>query len=265
MFNIRAKFLPPHTKFSCSQVISKVHISQQKWILQILISSCKPELPKKKTWLHIKCCKIPGSTWTRRQNLAEEGTDTKGKRTSATSDQACKVLLFPVPKGLFFRHRIQHQRKSHGLLAAAARTLPRAFQPVQSHAILLSYSHTTVQHAQPPTAPFLERNPSGAGCHRACLAPTGDSNLLGNPSLLLMGVMIESEGDSSVPRSLQHRVLQPPLVCAVVPLRHVRGAVGAVGRGPHLLPVHTAATLDPATRSLPCHCKAPPLFKSAAH
>lgn len=95
-------------------------------------------------------------------------------------------------------------------------------------------------------------------------APTGDSNLLGNASLLLMGVLIESEGDSSVPGSLEHRVLQAPLVRAVLPLRQVRRAVRAVGRGPHLVPVHTAGTLDPATRPLQGHCKAPLLFKTAA-
>lgn len=72
-----------------------------------------------------------------------------------------------------------------------------------------------------------------------------------------MGVMMEGEGDSSVPGSLQHRVLQAALVRAVLPLRQVRGAVRAGGRGPHLVPVHTAATLDPATRSVTHQHKAP--------
>lgn len=101
----------------------------------------------------------------------------------------------------------------------------------------------------------------GQAATEPALAPTGDSNLLGNPSLLLVGVMMESEGDSSVPCSLQHGVLQPPLIRAVVPLGQVRGAVRAVGRGPDLVPVHTAATLDPATRSGQGQCKAPLLLQ----
>lgn len=86
----------------------------------------------------------------------------------------------------------------------------------------------------------------GQAATEPALAPTGDSNLSGNPSLLLMGVMMEGEGDSSVPGRPQHGVLQAAPVRAVLPLRQVRGAVRAIGRGPHLVPVHTAPTLDPA-------------------
>lgn len=97
----------------------------------------------------------------------------------------------------------------------------------------------------------------GQAATEPALAPTGDGNLSGNSSLLLVGVMMEGEGDGSVPGSLQHRVLQAALVRAVLPLRQVRRAVGASGRGPHLVPVHTAATLDPATRSVTHQHKAP--------
>lgn len=72
---------------------------------------------------------------------------------------------------------------------------------------------------------------------------------------------MKSEGDSGVPGSLQHRVLQPPLVSTVVPLGEVRGAVGAFGRRPHLVAVHTATTLDPGTESAQDECEAPPLLE----
>lgn len=101
------------------------------------------------------------------------------------------------------------------------------------------------------------------------MPPQGDSNLLGNPSLLLMGVVVKGEGDGSIPRSLQHGVLQPPLVSAVLPLREVRGAVRALRRGPDLVAIHAAATLDPgrgSARSVQgsSTCLAYGLFKNAA-
>lgn len=89
--------------------------------------------------------------------------------------------------------------------------------------------------------------------------PQGDSNLLGNPSLLLMGVVVKGEGDSSIPRSLQHRVLQPPLVSAVLPLGEVRGAVRALRRGPDLVAIHAATTLDPGTEAAQGQCRVPQL------
>lgn len=82
-------------------------------------------------------------------------------------------------------------------------------------------------------------------CHSSLpLPPQGTVNLLGNPSLLLMGVVMKSEGDSSIPCSLQHRVLQAPLISAVVPLGEVRGAVRPFRRWPYLMAIHTATTLD---------------------
>lgn len=110
--------------------------------------------------------------------------------------------------------------------------------------VLLSHSHTKSSMHSCPLSLSLKGTKVGQAATEPALAPTGDSNLLGNPSLLLMGVMMESEGDSSIPRSLQHSVLQAALIGAVVPLGQVRGAVGAVGRRPDLVPVHTAATLD---------------------
>lgn len=81
---------------------------------------------------------------------------------------------------------------------------PTATQQSSMHSYPLPLSLKGIQVGQAATEPAL--------------APTGDSNLSGNPSLLLVGVLIESEGDSSVPRSPEHRVLQAPLVRAVLPL-----------------------------------------------
>lgn len=62
---------------------------------------------------------------------------------------------------------------------------------------------------------------------------------------------MKGEGDSSIPRSLQHRVLQPPLIGTVVPLREVRSTVRPFRRGPYLVAIHTATTLDPGTDPVP--------------
>lgn len=62
-----------------------------------------------------------------------------------------------------------------------------------------------------------------------------------------MGVMMKGEGDSSIPRSLQYGILQPPLISTVVPLGEVRGTVRPFRRGPYLVAIHTATTLDPGT------------------
>lgn len=75
-----------------------------------------------------------------------------------------------------------------------------------------------------------------------------------------MGVMMKSEGDSGIPCSLQHRVLQPPLISTVVPLGEVRGTVGPFRRGPYLVAVHTATTLDPGTEPAQGQCKVLPLL-----
>ena len=71
---------------------------------------------------------------------------------------------------------------------------------------------------------------------------------------------MKSEGDSSIPRSLQHGVLQPPLIGTVVPLGEVRGAVGPFRRGPYLVAIHTATTLDPETEPAQHQCEVPPLL-----
>lgn len=118
--------------------------------------------------------------------------------------------------------------------------------PLQSHTLPYPTATRESSTHSCPLPLSLKGIEVGQAAAEPALAPTGDSNLLGYPSLLLMGVMMEGEGDSSVPRRPQHGVLQPAPVRAVVPLGQVRGAVGAVGRGPHLVPVHTAATLDPA-------------------
>lgn len=70
-----------------------------------------------------------------------------------------------------------------------------------------------------------------------------------------MGVVMKGERDSGIPRSLQHRVLQPPLVSTVVPLGEVRGTVRPFRRGPHLVAIHAATTLDPGTESAQGQCK----------
>lgn len=71
---------------------------------------------------------------------------------------------------------------------------------------------------------------------------------------------MKSEGDGSIPCSLQHGVLQPPLIGTVVPLGEIRGAVGPFRRGPYLVAVHTATTLDPGIESVQDQCKVPPLL-----
>ena len=75
-----------------------------------------------------------------------------------------------------------------------------------------------------------------------------------------MGVMMKGEGDCSIPCSLQHGVLQPPLIGTVVPLGEVRGTVGPFRWGPYLVAVHTATTLDPGTEPVQGQCKVPPLL-----
>lgn len=70
--------------------------------------------------------------------------------------------------------------------------------------------------------------PYGAG---SPLSPTSSSNsytpdqlLSVEALLLLMGMLVEDEGDgsgSSIPGSLEYLILEPPLISAMVPLSQV--------------------------------------------
>lgn len=78
-------------------------------------------------------------------------------------------------------------------------------------------------------------------------------------------MVVEREGDGSVPGGLQHRVLEPALLGTVVPLREVGRAVGSLRRGPDLVAVHAAPALDPATARALCWqgsgaCSRPPVL-----
>lgn len=71
-----------------------------------------------------------------------------------------------------------------------------------------------------------------------------------------MGMMIKGEGDSSIPSSLQDRVLEPTFFSTVVPLGEVRSAVRPLWRRPDLMSIHTATTLESAIQNV-CRWQGP--------
>lgn len=208
---------------------------------------------------YIKCYKTANWTPTRRQNLAEAKA-----QTPTPQEPVLNLITHPLIPccqwAVFQAHNTTQHSKTHRLPAAADTNQCQG--PSSPSETMLLYRPTAIKQANTATyVPFPWKGLKwGWLQQQPALAPTGDSNLSGNPSLLLMRVMMKGEGDSSIPGSLQHRVLQSSFISTVVPLGEVRGTVRSLRRRPHLVAIHTSATLDPETEPAQSQCIVPLLL-----